>query len=87
MKIKEGFMLKNIAGANVVVPVGSNTVSFKSVITLNESGAFLWKRLENETTPEDVIKAMLVEYDVDEATAKADIDEFIELLKRADLLQ
>ena len=87
MKIKEGFMLKNIAGANVVVPVGSNTVSFKSVITLNESGAFLWKRLENETTPEDVIKAMLVEYDVDEATAKADIDEFIELLKKADLLQ
>lgn len=87
MKIKEGFMLKNIAGANVVVPVGSNTVSFKAVITLNDSGAFLWKQLESETTPQDVLKAMLTEYDVDEATAKADIDEFIELLKKADLLE
>lgn len=87
MKIKEGFMLKNIAGANVVVPVGTNTVSFKSVITLNDSGAFLWKQLENETTPEQVLKAMLSEYDVDEATAKADIDEFVELLEKADLLQ
>ncbi len=87
MKIKEGFMLKNIAGANVVVPVGSNTVSFRSVITLNESGAFLWKQLENETTLEQILDAMLTEYDVDQATAKADVDEFIELLKKADLLQ
>jgi hypothetical protein len=87
MKIKEGFMLKNIAGANVVVPVGSNTVSFRSVITLNESGAFLWKQLENDTTKEKVLEAMLGEYSVDEATAKADIDEFVELLQKADLLQ
>ena len=87
MKIKEGFMLKNIAGANVVVPVGSNTVSFRSVITLNESGAFLWKQLENDTTKEKVLEAMLSEYAVDEATAKADIDEFVELLQKADLLQ
>ncbi len=87
MKIKEGFMLKNIAGANVVVPVGSNTVSFRAVITLNDSGAFLWKQLESETTPDEVLKAMLAEYAVDEATAKADIGEFIELLKKADLLQ
>ena len=87
MKIKEGFMLKNIAGANVVVPVGSNTVSFRSVITLNESGAFLWKQLENDTTKEKVLEAMLSEYAVDQATAKADIDEFVELLQKADLLQ
>ena len=87
MKIKEGFMLKNIAGANVVVPVGSNTVSFRSVITLNESGAFLWKQLENDTTKEKILEAMLSEYDVDQATAQADIDEFVEMLQKADLLQ
>lgn len=86
MKIAEGFVLKNIAGTNVVVPVGTNTVSFKAVITLNETGAFLWQQLENDITEDDLLKAMLSEYAVDEATAKADIAEFIENLKKANLL-
>ncbi|MBQ3549970.1 MAG: PqqD family protein [Clostridia bacterium] len=86
MKIAEGFVLKNIAGTNVVVPVGTNTVSFKAVITLNETGAFLWQQLENDITEADLLKAMLSEYAVDEATAKADIAEFIENLKKANLL-
>lgn len=86
MKIAEGFILKSIAGATVVVPVGTNTVSFKAVITLNETGAFLWKQLENDVTEADLLKAMLSEYAVDEATAKADVAEFIENLKKANLL-
>lgn len=86
MKIAEGFVLKNIAGTNVVVPVGTNTVSFKAVITLNETGAFLWQQLENDITEADLLKVMLSEYAVDEATAKADIAEFIENLKKANLL-
>lgn len=86
MKIAEGFVLKNIAGTNVVVPLGDNTVSFKAIITLNETGAFLWQQLETEKTPEDLLKAMLSEYAVDEATAKADILEFIDNLKKANLL-
>ncbi len=86
MKIAEGFVLKNIAGTNVVVPLGDNTVSFKAIITLNETGAFLWQQLETEKTPDDLLKAMLSEYAVDEATAKADILEFIDNLKKANLL-
>ncbi len=86
MKIAEGFVLKNIAGTNVVVPLGENTVSFKAIITLNETGAFLWQQLETEKTPDEILKAMLSEYAVDEATAKADIIEFIENLKKASLL-
>lgn len=86
MKIAEGFVLKNIAGTNVVVPLGDNTVSFKAIITLNETGAFLWQQLETEKTPDDLLKAMLSEYAVDEATAKADILEFVDNLKKANLL-
>ena len=86
MKIAEGFVLKNIAGTNVVVPLGENTVSFKAIITLNETGAFLWQQLETEKTPDEILKAMLSEYAVDEATAKADIIEFVENLKKASLL-
>ena len=67
MKLLEGFVLKNIAGANIVVPVDSNTVSFNAVITLNESGAFLWQQLESDKTEEELVLSLLKEYDVDEA--------------------
>lgn len=86
MKIKDGFILKSIAGTNIVVPTGSNTVSFGSVITLNESGVFLWERLSNDITEEDLVTALLSEYSVDKTTAKRDVKEFIEKLSKAELL-
>ena len=86
MKIVDGFVLKNIADTNVVVPLGSNTVSFRSVIQLNETGAFLWKLLENDIDEEGLLTAMLKEYDIDEQTAKADIDEFLITMRKAELL-
>ncbi len=86
MKIKDGFILKSIAGTNIVVPTGNNTVSFGSVITLNESGVFLWERLSNDITEEDLVTALLSEYSVDKATAKRDVKEFIEKLSKAELL-
>lgn len=86
MKIAEGFLLKSIAGANVVVPTGSNTVSFGNVITLNETGVFLFELLEKDTTEENLVASMLKEFDIDEATAKADVAEFVGKLKEAGLL-
>lgn len=87
MKIRDGFITKEIAGTIVVVPVGRNAVSFKSVITLNESGAFLWKLLQEEKTEEELIASLLGEYDIDEATAKADVASFIAKLNEAELLK
>ena len=86
MKIAEGFLLKSIAGANVVVPTGSNTVSFGNVITLNETGVFLFELLEKDTTEENLVASMLKEFDIDEATAKADVADFVGKLKEAGLL-
>lgn len=86
MKIKENFMLRKVADTFVVVPVGDAVANFNGMINLNEAGAFLWQQLEKETTPEDVVSAMLEQYDVDEAVAKADVDKFIAELKSADLL-
>lgn len=86
MKIVDGFVLKNIADTNVVVPLGSNTVSFRSVIQLNETGAFLWRLLENDIDEAGLLTALLKEYDIDEQTAKADIDEFLATMRKAELL-
>jgi hypothetical protein len=86
MKVKEDYLLRNVAGSHIVVPVGEGSLDFSGVITLNEVGAFLWEKLQSDTTEEELLLALLGEYDVDENTAKADISEFISKLKGADLL-
>lgn len=80
MKIKDGFILKEIAGSSVVMPTGEALVDFNMMLTLNETGVFLWKLLQEGTEREKMLKAILEEYDVDEETAKADIDEFVDML-------
>lgn len=80
MKIKDGFILKEMAGSWVVVPVGENMVNFQMMMTLNESGAFLWNQLAEEKTEEELVSALLEEYDTDAETAAADVKEFLRAL-------
>lgn len=87
MKIKSDFILKTIAGSNVVVPVRSRTVDFSQLIKLSDSGAELWKMLVTGADREELISRLLEEYDVDEATAAADVDHFLMKLSEADLLE
>lgn len=86
MKIKDGFVLKNVAEVTVVVPAGAAALDFNGMITLNETGSFLWELLKNETTEEELLKAMLAEYEVDEATARAGIEKFVKRLSEEGLL-
>lgn len=87
MKIKEGFVLRTIAGSNIVVPVGAASVDFNGMITLNDSGAFLWKELEKGTDVEGLTAALLREYDVDAETARTCAADFMEKLKEAGCLE
>lgn len=86
MKIKKGFMLRKIQNTAVVVPFGASSVDFNNIMNLNETGAFIWTKLEEETTEEAVVKALTSQYDIDEATAKADVAEFIAALRKNNLL-
>lgn len=87
MKLKEGFVLRQVAGSYVVVAVGLQTLDFKGMIRLNETGAFLWKQLaDNECTEDSLTAAMTTEYDVDHETAAADVRIFVQSLREADLL-
>ncbi len=87
MKIREGFVLRQVADATIVVPSGTASLDFNGMITLNETGAFLWKLLESDTDEEAMVSAMLKEYDVDEKTAKAGISKFVARLKNEGLLE
>ncbi len=86
MKIKEGFLLRTVAGSNIVVPIGAGSIDFSGVITLNEVGAFLWKLLEEPTNKEAMLEKLTAEYDVDTETASKDIDAFLAKLREASLL-
>ena len=87
MKIKDGFILREVAGSFIVVAVGSAVKDFNGIINLNETGAFLWKILESGATKEELLKKMLEEYDVNEETARQDIDAFINKLQEAKLVR
>ncbi len=87
MKIKNDFILKKIAGSYVVVPVRQQAVDFSGIIKLSDTGAFLWKLLEDGADREELVAKLLDEYLVDEAKAEADVDRFIERLNEVGLLE
>lgn len=86
MKLKKGFVLREVAGETVVVPVEAE-LNFNGMITLNEAAKVLWNVLENETSTEELVKAILSEFDVDEKTAQNDVDAFVQKLKGLDFLE
>lgn len=86
MKIKDGYLMREVAGSYIVVPVGEDTVSFNGVMTLAGSGAMLWRRLEEGAEREELLQLLLQTYDIDAATAGADLDAFLEKLVSADVL-
>lgn len=81
MKTSEKFVLRSIADSYVVVPVGDNIVDFGAMITINETGAYIWNLLQNDTDLDSIVSAMCSEFDVDEATARADAEEFVGILR------
>ena len=86
MKLKDGFVLRTVGGNTVVVPVGAQTVDFRCIITLNDTGAFLWRRLQEEQTEDQLADALLREYDATPEQARAGVQAFVKALKEADLL-
>ncbi|MBE7087313.1 MAG: PqqD family protein [Clostridiales bacterium] len=87
MKIKSGLILREVADNFIVVAVGDMVKEFNGIINLNSTGAFLWKILENGAEEEDLVKALLNEYEIDEATARRDVGLFIAKVKEAKLVK
>ncbi len=81
MKVNHEFLLKEIAGSFVVIPVSSVLVDFDGMITLNETGVFLWRLLEEEKTFDELLVALRAEYEVDDETARADIAAFLDQMR------
>ncbi len=88
MKIKEGFILKEIAGSFVVVPVGDDLVDFTLMITTNETGAFLWDCLSEDRSEQELVTMLKAEYEgADDAQLAADVAEFVATLKENNVVE
>lgn len=86
MQLKNDFTIREIAGDYIVVPTGENYLDFGAVISLNESGAFLWDQLQSDKNADDLCVALVNEYGIDTGVAMADVTEFIALLKEHGLI-
>ncbi len=85
MKLKDGFMLKEVAGSYIVIPVGE--VDFTAMITVNETGAFLWELLCKDVEVDELVARMTEEYDIDRETALRDIEGFLQILADNGILE
>lgn len=81
MKIKEGYILRVVAKQNVVLPAIGD-LDLDRMLTLNSTGKFLWERLETGAEKEDLVRAMLDHYEIDENTARTCVDNFVKNLER-----
>ncbi len=87
MKIKDGFILREVAGRFIVVAVGSAVKEFNAIINLNETGAFMWRMLEKGATEQEIVDALLNEYEVDKEIAERDVKKFTKTLIEANLIK
>ena len=80
MKLKENFVLRQVADVWVVIPVGTLSVEYRGMLNLNETGALLWQGLEQGKDRGELISLLTDAYEVTDAQAGADVDAFLEKL-------
>ncbi|MBR5234519.1 MAG: PqqD family protein [Clostridia bacterium] len=81
MQIKKEFVLREIAGDFVLVPVGKTGNEFKGLFPISETGAFIWNLLPEADSQDYIIEKLLSEYEVDRETVSADVSEFLSNLR------
>lgn len=86
MKVKDGFVLRNVVDEYIVMPTGDNIAKFEGAVVLNEVSAFVFEKLQHPMSKEDLLQAILDEFDVDGETAKNDLDALVEKLSDMGLI-
>ena len=87
MKARDGFVLRNIMGDYILSPTGSRIKEFRATIVMNELSAFVWNKLQEEVTRNELIDAILSEYDVDSDNAAKDLDELLTKFREYGMLE
>lgn len=88
MKIKKGFILREMCGEHIVSAEGIENFDFNKVISLNDTAAYLWKAIEDKEFDARTLSALLLEkYEVDPQTAEADAQKLVDIWQEAGLTE
>ena len=77
IRVNEGYELKQIVDDYIIVATGDKAVKFSAVLVLNEVGVKVFKFLLDKKSEKEIIRALVSDYNIDEATATADVLRFI----------
>lgn len=80
MRQNPSYILSDVAGNHILLPVGNAVRGNDNMLTLNEIGADIWRLLEQETSFESLVASVMDRYDVDETRAKESVRRFTDRL-------
>ncbi len=87
MKAKSGFVLREVGEGTVLVPTGERVVDMNGMIVLNDTGKFIWERLDGSHSPEQIASALVDVYDVSLDEAASDVNDFLAELRNLWILE
>lgn len=87
MKINQTFAIREVAGEYILLPVGRSALAVGGMLTTNEVGAFICEALREEVSREELIRRLCEEFDAPREVIAADLDEFLDRLRKAKILQ
>ena len=87
MRRSKDYLLRTIAGETILIPTGAAARQLSGLVTLNELGAFIWQQLADDCTLDTIAARITAEYDVDDATARADAEDFLQSLQEIGALE
>lgn len=86
IKAPEDLMMRKIADEYILVPVGAMALEVHGMISLSESGALIWNKLQRKCTEKDLVDAILAEYAIDKDTAERDVQTFVQKMREIGIL-
>ena len=87
MQASKDYLMRNIAGETILIPSGAAAQKFNGLVTVNALGAFIWDQLQQPITLDALVARITEEYEVEEATARSDAEEFLAELRQIGALE
>ena len=86
MKIKDGYILKDVAGAKIVIATGAQKFNFNGVMTFNSVGADVFNMLDGTNSVDDIVNKIAEDYGVSVERVATDVENLIKKMKEHNLL-
>ena len=87
MRVKQGFVVREVGGEKYAVATGVAARSFKGMLSLNDIGAVIFGYLQTHTTKEEIVSKILAEYDAPQNVVDTDVNNFISQLRKINVIE